>query len=177
MGICWKTPFTIGLCCIEWTLHRDHTIASPPAAFCHSFAADRADTSRPASAEPVAPSTVSAESALMALQVPQQQLDYFHAELLPSINETAPGGMFSLGELSVFRGKSFNIEKAVKGLSVFHPGEFWMALLSKMQQLRSCFVSFQLQQVPGKSSLDEDQATGRHLATQSVPQTSKPSRG
>ena len=94
MGICWKTPFTIELCCNVWTLHRDHTIASPPATFCHFFAADRADTSRPASAEPVATSTVSAETAIMALQVPPQQLDYFCAELLPSINETAPGECF-----------------------------------------------------------------------------------
>lgn len=94
MGICWKTPFAIGLCCNTRTLRGDHTIASPAAAFCPFFAADRADVSRPASAGPVATSTVGAESALTALQAPQQQLDYFHAEFLPSINGTAPGGMF-----------------------------------------------------------------------------------
>lgn len=69
--ICWKLPFTVRLCCNMWSLHRDLSIVSPLAALCPFFAADGADTSRPASAEPAATSAVSTESALSALQLPQ----------------------------------------------------------------------------------------------------------
>ena len=82
-----------------------------------------------------------------------------------------------MGELSVLRGKRFNIERAVKFMSVFQPVEICVALPSTLQQLGSCSVSFQLLQLPGRISLHEDQATGRHLPTLSVPQTGKSSRG
>lgn len=82
--------------------------------------------------------------------------------------------MFSLGELSVFREKCSNIERAAKCVLVFHPGEFFVALLGRTQQFRSCSLSLQLLQVSGRSSLNGDQAMGRHLTTQSAPQEANP---
>lgn len=84
--------------------------------------------------------------------------------------------MFSLAEISVVGGKSLNIKRVVRGISVLHQGELHVALLSKMQ-LRSWSVSFQLHQVPGRSSIYEDQVMPIDLLTQIIPQTSKPSRG
>lgn len=88
-------------------------------------------------------------------------------ELLPSIDGTATGGMLSLGELSVVRGNSLSIKRAGKGIVVFTKGIF--VRHSWAWELLS--VSFQ-----GRSSLGEDQVMGRHLTTQTVPQTSKPSK-
>lgn len=134
MGIYWKMPFTVRLCCNTWSLHRDLTIASPPAAFCHFFAAARADTSRRASAEPPATSTVSTESALTALQLPREQLGYFQDTGVTALSK------WNCHWGNVVRGKSLNIKRAGKGVVVLYPGGLCEALLSKMHQPRSCLL-------------------------------------
>lgn len=78
----------------------------------------------------------------------------------------------------VFPGRAFCIQRKVfkhrEGSEMrigFPPGG---AFCGRTQQLRSCSLSFQLPQVPGRSSLGGDQAMGRHLTTQSAPQEANP---
>lgn len=79
--------------------HRGHTTASAPSSF-NDFAAEPLTwTGRPALAGRAATSNVTAGLVLPAPQALWQQLDYFDAGLLPSVNETAPEGMFPLGAL------------------------------------------------------------------------------
>lgn len=131
-------PFTVRLCCNMWSLHRDLTSVSPLAAFCHSFASDRADTSRPELLPPLL-SALSQRSLLSSCPSSSWVISRT-LELLPSINGTATGGMLSLGEPFVVRGKSLSIKRAGKGIVVFYPGDLYEALVSKMQQPRSCFL-------------------------------------
>lgn len=79
--------------------HRGHTTASAPSSF-NDFAAEPLTwTGRPALAGRAATSNVTAGLVLPAPQALWQQLDYFDAGLLPSVNETAPEGTFPLGAL------------------------------------------------------------------------------
>lgn len=74
-------------------------MASAPSSF-YVFAAEPLTRAgRPALAGRAATSNVTAGLVLPSPQALWQQLDFFDAGLLPSVNETAPGGMFSLGAL------------------------------------------------------------------------------
>lgn len=135
--------FTVRLCC-NCGAFRDLTTVSPLSAFCHFSAADRAEMSRPASAEPWTGCHLYCQhwvSASALLQLPQEQLGYFQDTGVTALNKwNCHWGNVAPGRAFCSQKKELKHQEGGKGIVVFYPGDFCEALLSKMQQPGTCFL-------------------------------------